>query len=131
MTRITSFLSVTSKTLSPTQMSDFLEMKPDREVVKGSQRTPPRQLPKNHGWNISCRFEEYVDFDVAIRELAVRLGDKIENLARLRHQDSTNQISVKVAIAPDDDHVPMFFSEETLSFLAKIGASLDIEYFPE
>ncbi|RWB31265.1 MAG: DUF4279 domain-containing protein [Mesorhizobium sp.] len=131
MTRITAFLSVTSKTLAPHEISDFLEIDADREVVKGSQRTPPRSRPKNNGWNIGCRFQEYVDLDFAIGELAKRLGEKVENLSRLRHHEYLNEISVKIAIAPEHGEVPLFFSRETIAFLSKIGASLDIEYFPE
>jgi hypothetical protein len=131
MTRITAFLSVTSRTLAPHEISDLLEIDADKEVVKGSRRTPAKAWPKSHGWNISCRFEEYVNLDIAIRELALRLGEKIENLFRLRHHEHLNKISVKIAIAPENEHVPLFFSDETIAFLGKIGASLDIEYFPE
>jgi hypothetical protein len=76
MTRITAFLSVTSRTLAPHEISDLLEIDADKEVVKGSRRTPAKAWPKSHGWNISCRFEEYVNLDIAIRELALRLGEK-------------------------------------------------------
>jgi len=38
---------------------------------------------------------------------------------------------VKIAIAPEHERIPMFFSAETIAFLAEVGASFDIEYFPE
>ncbi|MGX9177583.1 DUF4279 domain-containing protein [Mesorhizobium sp. BHbdii] len=131
MTRITVFLSVTSRTLDPHEISDLLEIDADHEVVKGSQRTPPRPWPKNNGWNISCRFEEYVDLDFAIGELALRLGEKAENLSWLRHHEHLNEISLKIAIAPEREDVPLNFSAKTIAFVGRIGASLDIEYFPE
>ncbi|PBC12014.1 DUF4279 domain-containing protein [Mesorhizobium sp. WSM3859] len=131
MTRITAFLSVRSETLAPHEISDLLEMDADRDVIKGSERTPPQLRPKYHGWNISCRFDDYVDLDLAIRELALRLGEKVENLFRLRNHDQVSEICVSVAIAPEHEKIPLFFSRETIAFLGKIGASLDIEYFPE
>ena len=131
MTRITAFLSVRSGKLSPKEIADLLEIDADREVLKGSLRTPPKPYPPSNGWNISCRYDEYVDLNIAIRELSQRLGEKIENLSRLRHHAYLKEISVKIAIAPKHEHIPLFFSDETIGFLTKIGASLDIEYFPE
>ncbi|CAN7676637.1 DUF4279 domain-containing protein [Mesorhizobium amorphae] len=131
MTRITAFLSVRSKTLASHEISDLLEIDADKGVIKGSERTPPRHWPKNHGWNISCRFDDYVDLDLAIRELALRLGEKVENLFRLRHHEQVSEISVSIAIAPEQADVPLYFSSETVAFLEKIGASLNIEYFAE
>ncbi|RWD60224.1 MAG: DUF4279 domain-containing protein [Mesorhizobium sp.] len=109
MTRITAFLAVRSKTLTPHEISDLLEIDADRDVIKGSERTPPRPRPKYHGWNISCRFDNYVDLDLAIRELALRLGEKVENLFRLRNHDQLSEICVSVAIAPEHEKIPLFF----------------------
>ena len=106
-------------------------MDADREVMKGTQRTPPSARPRSHGWNISRQFEDYVDVNTAVAELSLRLGEKIENLSRLRHHEYLKEISVKIAVAPEHEHIPLFFSNETIAFLTKIGASLDIEYFPE
>lgn len=131
MTRITAFLSVRSKTSFPSQISGFLEVTADREVVKGSLRTPPKPRPESHGWNISCVFEEYVDIDVAIKALSKRLDGKTENLLLARKRHVIDDVSVKIAIAPAGELIPMFLSEETVKFLGNIGASLDIEYFPE
>ncbi|RWM73297.1 MAG: DUF4279 domain-containing protein [Mesorhizobium sp.] len=131
MTRITSFLSIRSETLTPADISELLAMKPDREVIKGSLRTPPRPRPPKHGWNISCRFDDYVDLDVAIKELMLKLDGKFGSVVRLARQENDVNVSVKIAIAPESELVPMFFSAETIGLLGDIGASLDIEYFPE
>jgi hypothetical protein len=131
MTRITAFLSVRSGRLSANEISDLLEIDADREVLKGSLRTPPKPYPPSNGWNISCRYDEYVDLNIAIRDLSLRLGEKIETLSRLRNHEHLKDISVKIAIAPEHERIPMFFSAETIAFLAEVGASFDIEYFPE
>ena len=131
MTRITAFLSVRSETLAPHEISDLLEIDADQDIIKGSERTPLRPRPKYHGWHIDCQFDEYVDLDLAIGELALRLGEKVENLSRLRHHEQVNEICVTIAIAPEDEKIPLFFSGDTIGFLGKIGASLDIDYLPE
>ncbi|RJT32848.1 DUF4279 domain-containing protein [Mesorhizobium waimense] len=94
-------------------------------------RTPPRTTPAKHGWNISCRFESCVDLDVAIKELMSRLDGNVRNSIRLSRQDHATDVWVKIAIAPETELVPMFFSAETIELLSDIGATFDIEYFPE
>ncbi|UVK51853.1 DUF4279 domain-containing protein [Mesorhizobium sp. AR02] len=128
MSRITSFLSITSNDLSAAEISRLLAMEPDDAVSKGSLRNPPRVTPRRHGWYLECRFEGEVDLDFAVASVLKRIEGLASTISSLSQQGAV-EVSVKLAIAESNEVLPMFFESGTIKTIGDLGATFDIEYF--
>ena len=121
--------AVRTRDLRSEQVSDILGRQPDASVLKGSDRTPPRLRPPNHGW-----FLEKIEADSAdpvglLEGLLDRARDLVPRLDDLRAVDPTTKVTVSICVTPFSARMPFFFSAEVVRALGELGASLDIEFF--
>lgn len=128
MIRINSFLSITSDVFTARQISELLGVKADNEVVKGRERTPPRNVPLRHGWNISREFNEIVSLDDAISIILNRVSSSIDEINELVSSGSA-EVSVKISVVFPRDEFPLYVSSSNIARLESIKSSLDIEFF--
>jgi hypothetical protein len=131
MTRITATFSVWSKHLQPEIISGILSMVPDRTVLRGVDRVPPRQAPDAYGWHLTCRDEDELLAEKTLLKLLDRLRGVEDRFVSLQQADENLDVRIILSVSPFDENISLFFSVETLGLMSKFHPSLDIEFFVE
>jgi hypothetical protein len=129
MSRITATLSVLSSRIHPDRITSLLCFTPDRSVLKGEDRNPPRSVPKAYGWYVTSKSEDDDTAGGVLTVLLKRLGKVHHRIASLSECDPDVRVAFHAAIAPYSENVSLFLSAETISGVSKFGGSLDIEFF--
>jgi Domain of unknown function (DUF4279) len=129
MSRITATLSVLSDKIQPDQITSILSFTPDHFVLKGSDRIPPRPVPRVFGWYVTSTQQSESTVDEVLSVLLRRLGTLYNRIQKLSDTDPDVQVKFLVSVAPYSEKVSLYFQAETISDVSKFGGSLDIEFF--
>lgn len=129
MTRITATLSVLSDKVRPDQITSILSFTPDHTVLKGSDRNPPRPVPKAFGWYVTSVQSGEGTVDETLSFLLKRLDKLYLGIRNISDIDPSIQITFHVSVTPYSDGVSLYFREETINGVSRFGGSLDIEFF--
>lgn len=120
-------LSIWSPRLRPDEISAALGLAPDRSVLKGTDRIPPRHFPIAHGWHLT--FEG--DHDDRLEECLLQLIDralpikaKLDQL-RIDEPDVACIITINLSRARTD--LSLELSSDTIKTLSSLNASLFID----
>ena len=129
MTRVAATLSVQSDHIRPDQITKDLALVPDRTVMKGADRVPPRQAPKSYGWYVTSSLQDDNTVDEVLSDLLNRLDDLYSQLNKLRDAHSDIMVEFRVAVVSRPEKVTLHLATDTVNRLAKFAASLDIDFF--
>jgi len=131
MNRVSATFSIWSKALLPDKISETLEFQPDRTVLRGIDRTPPRPRPEAFGWHVTCR-QTNVDLPATVlQQLLKRVTPIFKKVKDLRTQDGEIEIIFHLSIAPKSEstEIPLWIDKTVMRQIGKLEGSLDIEFF--
>jgi hypothetical protein len=131
MARITATFSIWSKLILPEKISTVLSATPDRTVLRGVDRSPPRKLPDAYGWHLTCRDERTDDVEKTLVGLLDRVSGFDKQLPTLAAMDKDLDLRVSLSITPFEEALSFFFSSNTLDNLARLNSSFDIDFFSQ
>ncbi len=126
------YFAFDGKDFNPHDITDFLGIQPTKIRLKGE--LPSGKLPKYSSWILSTEniVNEYIDvFDMAT-SLVKRLKPKINLINDVRKKfNVTTRLEVVLLFSVDEDvSTPAIgFETETIEFLGKIGAHIDIDTY--
>lgn len=131
MVNITATFSIWSKLIRPDRISKLLSVEPDRAVLRGAERDPPRPVPEAYGWHLSCRDQDELLIENTLVKLLARVRGLQDRLPDLFALDADLYTSVTLSISPYQNNLSLLLSSTTIEDLAKIKSSLDIDFFPQ
>ena len=126
------YFALDGDNFNPNELSNFLGITPTSIKLKGD--TVPGKLPKHNSWIVSSDniINEYIDvFDMA-SEICKILEPKIDLIIKAKEKfDLTARLEVVLTISMDKEaSTPAIgFESDTVEFLGKIGASIDIDTY--
>ena len=129
MNRVSATLSVWCEKLRPERIAQILNVNPDRVVIKGSERTPPRPRPTAFGWHLTVVETDQPLAGKVLKSLIDRASISENRFHELRIEDSTTTINFSIHIAPRSTDISLFFDRGAIEFISSVGGCLDIEFF--
>ncbi|HVB17321.1 MAG TPA: DUF4279 domain-containing protein [Stellaceae bacterium] len=129
MNRVSATFSIWSKQLTPNQISEILQFQPDRTVLRGIDRTPPRPRPEAFGWHVTCS-QINVDLPATvISNLLERVSPIYAKIRNLRKRDGEIELNFYLHVAPKSTEIPLWIDKKILHQIGKLEGNLDIEFF--
>ena len=129
MNRVSATFSIWSKELTPKKISEILQFQPDRTVLRGIDRIPPRPRPEAFGWHVTCS-ETNVDLPAAVMgSLLERMSPILSKMKNLKKQDAHIEFNFYLHIAPKSTETPLWIDKKILHQIGKLAGNLDIEFF--
>ena len=110
------------------ELTDALKMVPDKTVARGRDRIPPRGLPLENGWHITCCDESEKDAEKTLAKLFRRIEPVLPRIERMRAIDNSAHVKFAILISPYDDGISLFFSERTVKLISSFSGSIDIAF---
>jgi hypothetical protein len=131
MNRVSATFSIWSKELVPNKISEILQFQPDRNVLRGIDRSPPRPRPEAFGWHVSC-WQTNVDLPATvISSLLKRISPILPKIKNLKKLDDKIDIIFHLNVAPKSEstEIPLLIDKKILSQIGRVEATLNIEFF--
>ena len=126
------YIALRGDNFDPNAITSFLGVDPTSTTRKGER--VPGKVPRHNTWKLSTEriVHDYIDvYDLSASVVSLMYGKEVLLAeARVRF-DATIVLQVVLYFVENDD-IPtpaIGFSVETLSFLAKVGASIDIDTY--
>jgi hypothetical protein len=110
-------------------MSEILSAVPDRTVLRGVDRDPPRRVPDAYGWHVTCSDVGQAPVEKTLVILLNRISAFSKKIISLKDVDQNLDVRITISISPYDEDISLFFSAETIVGIAKLESSFDIEFF--
>jgi hypothetical protein len=128
MIEICANFSIWSELLEPDEITHILQTAPDRTVIKGKNRNPPRARPPANGWHIECCVRDDIFVESSFLKLFSRLSLFERQYAELLKADSGIMTAFYVLITPRIADVSLYMSRCTVETISKFGGTLDIVF---
>lgn len=134
------YFSIYSERTSAAEMAEFLGIKPDKVLVRGSGTTEPFVVPKFHSWSVNCD-DTARPLDEQVTALIARLRPYTERIAELAHrltaEDPLSGASLQIVRYFHETPEPSSSSEasgwylerDVILFLAATSASLGVDEY--
>ncbi len=126
------YFAFDGKDFNPHEITNFLGIQPTKIRLKGE--LPSGKLPKYSSWILSTEniIDEYIDiFDMATALVKI-LKPKINMINDVRKKfNVTTRLEVVLSFSIDEGtSTPAIgFESETIDFLGKVGANIDIDTY--
>ena len=128
MARILSTFSIWSETLSPEQVTAALLLEPDRMVARGSDRSPPRTVPKGAGWHVSGAAVNGLLIVHALQGLLSRVSVFEDRLVELRTREAGLNVRFQLILIPFSKDYSFQIEPSVIQKMAQMGGSLNIDW---
>jgi hypothetical protein len=120
-------LAAFSETISPEELRDYIGIAGAETWRVGDKRAETEILEKENGWSLSS----LVDSDSELEDHVYQIMEVMKG-----HEDKFNNLSKKSGceiqlscVVYDGGTPALFFESEIISWIASIGASLDIDLY--
>jgi hypothetical protein len=119
-------LKVRSRNLSPDQISSAIGMPYDKAWKTGDGRDKTIIVEKDNGWIVHSGLPEHDDLEMHMDALLKRLAPFKQRIAAISAEGDVVEFSCVIysQTAP-----ALWFSKETISAIALMGASLDVDLY--
>jgi len=129
MNRVSATFSIWSKALEPNKISEILQFQPDRTVLRGFDRNPPRPRPIAFGWHVTCS-QTNVDLPSTVMlRLLERISPILVKAKNLKKRDSEIEFNFYLNVAPKSTEIPLWIDKRIIHQIGKLEGNLDIEFF--
>jgi hypothetical protein len=120
-------LIITSKTITPAQISNLLGMQYDKSHVIGDLRKHTIIREKENAWILESHLSRSISINEHIGELLERVTPIIEKIGQLINQ---SDIEVQFGCVIFTSKRPrLSFSKEQVVSISKMGASIDVDLY--
>jgi hypothetical protein len=124
-------LQIASKSMSLLELATIMGYSGAHLVTKGTERTPPRQLPDANLWSGSSELVDVWDADQVVVRCLEKYRDAADRMRLVRKADPEAKCTLHLGLRPYRRDFALFFERETVQRLADLGCELDIEYFDD
>ena len=129
MNRVSATFSIWSKKLQPEKISEVRGFRPDRTVVPGADRIPPRPRPTAFGWHVTC-CNVNVDLpNTVMMSLVDRISPILREMKYLKKLDRNLVVNFHLNVAPKSTEIPLWIDRKAIDLIAEFGGDLDVEFF--
>jgi hypothetical protein len=125
-------LRIVSETLSVTEITTMTGLQPDRSSERGSFSPGSSLARRFTSWEIESGLSATSDVSAHVSRIADRLAGHVGALRRAAELADGFELSIVGRFDPTADDSPgVNLTDDHLSFLASVHASLDLEIIPE
>jgi hypothetical protein len=128
MRTIEASFSIWSSTMTPETVTSIVTATPDRVSVRGADRSPPRGLPKAHGWHITLNEKNEMFIENTLSRLIAKIVLMRDKIDLLRSADPSIELRFSLILSPSSDEFSLYISNSIIRNISDIGASVDIVF---